>query len=1255
MSDEQPADATLIGRPKANGESTRLPVVGNPTRPSRSPAPKSAQETLPISKGHSSQPLEQRVALDETLGAPRPPVIAAFNESLTPLVTVSDEHYNVQVEIGRGGLGRVVSAFDYRLERDVAIKELLRFTPKARERFIREARLTAKLQHPGIVPIYEAGSWPSGEPFYSMKMVSGRTLAQLIKEKQTLAERLTLLPNILDCCEAISYAHSLHIIHRDIKPQNILVGDFGETIVIDWGLAKDLHVAPGVDETPLSENLSGSYSAKELQSLIDAQSSESGSTPRRVSSSSQSTPNLTLEGAVMGTPSYMPPEQARAKEVDERADVYSLGALLYQTLCGEPPYDGSSSLVILKKLIQGPPAPLEQREPNAPPELSAIVQKAMSRDAAARYPTAKEMAQDLRRYQTGQLVGVYQYSPAEHLRRFMRKYKIAFQVGGLLTFLLFLFVVYSVVRINEAKTEALQNFRQALLSKQDAEQSFFDAVAAQKRAEQSFKVSERGQLALLTSQGRQALLQGHPSQASLYLAEAYAKAERLHEISPALRLLTATAMRTTEAQLLSFKPHEDELSVALFRYDGTQLLTSGKDKTIKLWEIRGDATKTVELVKTFSGHEGNITSLMFGPGGETILSAGEDGTTKLWSVRRGDSASGQLLFTLQHDDLVSDVAFQPPDAKVIATASWDNTAKLWSATTGALLYTLTGHSNFITSITFSNDGNLLATSSWDKTVKLWAIQGSTAKLVKTLVGHDDFVWSAQFSNDASRLLTISKDKTARLWSTKTGAQILVLNNEAGIASASFSPDDSQLLTRSWDKTAKLWSAASGKLEVTFIGHTDTLLGAGFLDRERVMTISRDRTVKLWSAESGKLLASLEHAQNVTTARYNSNKKLLLTVSENRIILWDAKAFGPAQTLERHTESVNQVALSHDDQHLASAGSDGLVYLWKTHSVEPPFVLEPKGLPRSLAFTSDDSMLITINDDGNTKLWSVKTGALLTELIGDLWSASLSEDGSLLVVVRRDKTAQVISTKSGVVISSLQGFSDIPNLLVFNRHNSLVSIANEDGSIKSWLVSSGAKTLEARPHELGVNLLSYSHDSRKLLTSSWDKTAKILDAQTGAVLVTLSHAASVYGSAFSPDNQRVFTLTSSGTAFLWEANTGKQLTALEHAGGVNQFTFSPDGAFLVTAGQEGTLQLWDASDGTLLYAFVAHNESINDLDFTADGKWLITASVDKTVCLWDMSVERRSPKDISAKIKQAALPWRLEDGQLVPNQAKRNAE
>ena len=253
------------------------------------------------------------------------------------------------------------------------------------------------------MPVYEAGRWPTGEPFFAMKLVSGRPLDRVIAEARTLDDRLALLPRIAAAADAIAYAHSQRVIHRDLKPANVLIGDFGETVVIDWGLAKDLDAGDGPDSQRRPAPARPSR-----PSVEPARSGKRG--PHSTGSST-----LTVAGAVMGTPAYMAPEQARGEPVDQRADVFALGAMLYHLLAGVPPYNARTATDVIAAAALGKVVPLDERERRAPGELVAIVERAMAQVPGDRYANAGELAEELRRFLTGQLVSAHRYTALQRV------------------------------------------------------------------------------------------------------------------------------------------------------------------------------------------------------------------------------------------------------------------------------------------------------------------------------------------------------------------------------------------------------------------------------------------------------------------------------------------------------------------------------------------------------------------------------------------------------------------------------------------------------------------------------------------------------------------------------------------------------------------------------------------------------------------------------------------------------------------------
>lgn len=404
----------------------------------------------------------------------------------------AEQRYQLVTNFARGGLGQIWMANDGRLRREVAFKELLPSALKNRnalERFLEEAQITGQLEHPGIVPIYDIGYQENGTPFYAMKLVRGETMEKEIENfhqlpkgspEWTLAFR-RLLANFIDICNALAFAHDRGVLHRDLKPLNVMIGAFGETLVLDWGLAKVIDVEPIDDEAPITTNTSdlgpddqtivesdatglqtgtavaepSTGGASNAGASIGGQSQFSGSfgsTRKMVHTDVRSAGSQTMMGSVMGTPAYMPPEQAAGKldELDARTDIYSLGGILYKLLTNQQPIARGKIREVLKNVKEGNIIPPREHDPSIGKPIEAICMKALATDREDRYDSALKIAADIEAWLADEPVSVYEDPWHVKAKRWAKRNQSTVYSGSAAVAVLFIVWIGSVVSHSSA-------------------------------------------------------------------------------------------------------------------------------------------------------------------------------------------------------------------------------------------------------------------------------------------------------------------------------------------------------------------------------------------------------------------------------------------------------------------------------------------------------------------------------------------------------------------------------------------------------------------------------------------------------------------------------------------------------------------------------------------------------------------------------------------------------------------------------------
>jgi WD40 repeat protein len=1039
-------------------------------------------------------------------------------------------NYRVEGEHARGGLGLVLRAWDKTLNRTVAIKQLLTLSHDHQRRFAREVQITARLQHPNIVPVYESGNSTSGTPFYAMKFVSGRTLRELISERHSLDERLALLPNVLAIADAIAYAHSQNVVHRDLKPSNVLVGSFGETVVVDWGLAKDVR-----------------------ERGVDAPAVDAGHPHRLVAEGG------TIAGTVLGTPSYMAPEQARGDDVDTLADVYALGSLIYHVLSGQPPYSGESSTDIVAQVLAGPPPPLESREPSVPKDLAAIVHKAMEREPDLRYASAEQLAADLRRFQTGQLVGARQYSRTVLVQRWARKHRPVLSVALILVLLLATSTVLFIRRIVHERDRATT-----------------ERALAQRRADD-----------LVLTQA-QTLLMSDPTATIAWL-------QRYPQAGPRQDDVHAIAADAVSRGVAEYVLDLDRAAYAnAMSPDGREVASGGDDGYLRTWQLPSGATRMLPFPQP-------LAQLAYSPDGRFFAAAGDEGALAVW-----DRVNGTRRELAGHHEDLLQIAFAP-DGNALLSRDAANVVYWWDlrASSNRRL-ALAGAS--AARIDFAAEGQPLALVAVGSTVEVWDAR-SGQRIAQ--LPHAGTVEALEYDGGAGRLVTLSRGRLVA-WELRSRRVLRQLPIDKAPLGLRLSADGTRVALWSNEQSLTVWQLDTGATRSIHFPQQINL--ARFSPDGSVVAIGGlGGEIDLWDLNADAVQPLLGHGDKVADLHFSSDGKRLISsgLNDRMVRVWPLQR-ATVRRLTAQGDPLAHFSFSPAGDRVGAASDNGRTYVWGISPGVPSLVLPHDRPSASEAFSPSGRRIAVANTDRTTEWRDLDSGAggkiaqsghpRCVLWIDEDTIATATDDGTLSIWSLEMDSGQTVAAHDGA----------ISTLLLSPNRQSLLS-TGDDGVIRLDDLRSHKPHIVGK-HERPVDRALFWGDAEHIAAIDRKGSLRIWDVRSGQARLLRERGPSLLSLAVLPAAGLLAVGSRKGDIEVWSVAGGQPLRLRGHQGIVRDLAFSPDGRLLASAGHDHTVRLWNPRTGDRAM-LRGHQSLVVAVAFSPHGELLGTASSDATVRLW----------------------------------------
>jgi WD40 repeat protein/predicted Ser/Thr protein kinase len=1019
------------------------------------------------------------------------PAVSPDGLSLPPQVGP----YAILRELGRGGMGVVYLAKQAALDRPVALK-VLRFAAHASapevSRFRQEAQAIARLQHPNIVQVHEIGEH-DGQRYLTLEYVAGGSLQERLRaapqEPRAAAQMLETL------ARAVHYAHDHGIVHRDLKPANVLLTADGIPKVADFGLAKCLGTGLAVTQT----------------------------------------------GDVLGTPSYMAPEQARGHghDITPRTDVYALGAILYEILTGWAPFLGSSALDTLEQVLTQEPVPPCRRRQNVPRDLETICLKCLHKEPRKRYASALELAEDLRRFTAGEPIRARPVSSWEKVVKWARRRPAVASLTAAL-------VLLSITALGVIAGLWLR-----------AEDRAVQAKLAEGAADERRRRAEETEARLALLQGPAFCEQGDVSRGLLWLARGLDRATQAgaDTLERPLRINLADWSR-----LLSWpgiQLHNPGAILGLnFEPASGLLAVAGKDGCVHFWHLQEGREVGPPLRHPthppWPFPETWVSTVAFLPGGRAI-SAGAQGA-EVWDLASRRPVGMHLPHT--QGSMLWGLAVLPDGKRVVAIGD-DSSIHVWDLASGKVVGAPLYHSyegGFVTQA-LSPDGTLLVTGGRDHRAVRWNL--SERKPIEPPLQHDARVSAVAFSRDGRRIITGTDNGALAAWDAKTGKGMNLPAQGSHISAIVFTPGGRLFATATEEGLVRLWDAGSLQPYGPAYRHDRAVFALTFSADGRTLVMALDDGLILTteipqSRATGAPLPVPEPARAVAfgPATAEAGPRLMIATRLGAQ-LWDPDSGQPVTSVLVNADSydVNTAVLSPDGRTLAMGRWAGESGHWRGHA-EVWDVATGQRRQQSPEMP-EPAHFVAYSPDGRTVF---------------VWSKSGEQGGALLWNVATEEKPR----------SLLSSLPTRVHRAAFLPDGRALVLACEDGRVRVWDVALDREIDPDRPlmHAGAVRAVTVAPDGR-LLSGCRDGTAMLWDvAARRPLLEPLRHEAGVSAVAFSPDGKTLLTGDLAGGVRFWDAASGMQLgPTLHHTGAIAAVAFHPDGRRIAAGGTGSVVQQW----------------------------------------------------------------------------------